>query len=191
MITDTYPSVFFCPMGDNEMITDTVNIKYSNETFEKAKDYFKDNEEKLINKYKVSSVSEVSFWGTTEGMRSVWSEMKTDDLIFFTKNGMGFVYMAKISNKFEREEAELLNKNFWNNNSNHKDLSWGLVFTLKDVRQIKISTNEMSLINGYGKRYIYRGLFKLDEKRLINFWESFPIYYFLNPEKFDKLEDNL
>lgn len=188
-----YPDVFFCPMGNDESITDTVDIRYKPEALIKAEEYFYSEENAFINLFQKNSegkimLEEISFWGTTLAMRSDWEKMKPEDLVFFSKNNKGFVYMGKILDTYEGEISREINKKFWSNNSIERNMTWDLIFILKDVRRISLTLVEMNIFPDYSERFIHRGLMRMNRQWGINFWESFPIYYMMNPNKFKRLD---
>lgn len=189
-----YPDVFFCPMGNDERITDTVDISYKPEVYMMAKKYFSEKDNEFTNFFKKNDknkvlLDKVSFWGTTVAMKNVWENMKTDDLIFFSKNNQGFVYMARIQGIYKGELSQEINKQFWSNNSSEKKLIWEYIFILKDVRRINISSADLNIFPGYSKNFIHRGLMKMNRYWGLEFWESFPIYFMRNPKKFKELGD--
>ncbi|MGX6961111.1 hypothetical protein [Vagococcus xieshaowenii] len=181
----TYPNVFFCPMGEKN--TDTIDINFENEEVNQKINFFKSHPEILQEvfgneKNYPKDYSKISFWGTTPSMENIWKEMNENDLVFFSKNNQGFVYMAKIHKRIVNEDIK---KEFWEID----DVKWHNVFFLKDVRKIQISTKEMNKFANYKEGYIYRGLSKLSRYWSVEFWESFSIYYYFNQSLFKKLED--
>ncbi len=181
----TYPNVFFCPMGTPE--NDSIDIYFEPKELNKKIQFFDKNEKLLEEIYGEKNsfpddYSKISFWGTSPNMKKVWSQMEENDLIFFSKNNEGFVYMAKIQRTLINEDIK---KIFWEQD----DIKWHYIIFLKDVRRINIPTKEMNKFANYGEKYIYRGLSKLARYWSIEFWESFSMYYYFNQNLFKRLEE--
>ena len=183
-----YQNVFFFPMGE-KIEKNTIDIDVDG----KREEFFLDKENKKIleNNLEVDEFAEldysnISFWGTSENSKALWDKMKSDDLIFFSKSNGEFIYMAKIWFKVGKEEGgQIISEEFWNNSES----DWCFVYFLKDMRKISITKKMMNRLIGYEEQHFFQGLFKISDERVHEFWEQFPIYYFLHQSEFKGLGD--
>lgn len=178
-----YPNIFFCPTG-KDVDTSTIDLDLDGEKetfFEENKNIF----ESLESPVQDIDYGNLSFWGTSESSGNLWKSMKNDDLIFFSGYDGEIIYMAKIWFKVNKRHGGLISKRFWDGDSQ----KWCLVYFLKDVRRVSISKKEINRLAGYKEANFFRGLLKMKDDRVFEFFEKFALYYLYHQVEFKRLEE--
>lgn len=180
-----YPNIFFCPIG-KDVDKSTIELELAGE----KEDFLKRNRESFrsidsLFKDAEYEYNKLSFWGTSENSKRLWDLMESEDLIFFSRHDGEIIYMAKIWKKVSKKAGQSISEKFWKDDGQ----KWCLVYFLKDVRRVSISKKKMNRLAGYREGNYFRGLFKMKDELVFDFFEKFSLYYFYHQSEFKRLEE--
>lgn len=115
--------------------------------------------------------SKIKLWGVTSGgaNASKWVKIKKGDITIFSRNKL--IYSSAITT-YKFKNAALANY-LWGENSDGE--TWENIYTVSEVKPLRISYNEFNIAVGYKENFVIQGFNVLSDEISERFLSVFPI----------------
>lgn len=163
-------AVILQPAGSKDAREHFQNTVSSLVDLQSCKDFLEDDTFNQLNQSHPNG--KAAMWGVIPSKvnLSKWDKVNIGNLVLFSADG--YIHTSGvISAKFLSKK---LAEHLWTTASSGD--TWSLMYTLDEIRPLKISYSEFSSIVGYKNNYIIQGFNVLDEEKSIKFLDHYQLY---------------